>query len=171
MTTTIPQASTPTARLAVDSPIGTLLLEGDDDALTHLRLPGHFAAAGDGTADGDVTDAPRAVAAAAEQLAEYFDGERTGFQLALAPDGTPFQRDVWTALADIPYGHTMSYGELAATVGRPHAFRAVGNANGANPIPIIVPCHRVLASGGRIGGYGGGLDAKRTLLALEGVSV
>jgi methylated-DNA-[protein]-cysteine S-methyltransferase len=112
---------------------------------------------------------PAAVAAAVKQLEEYFAGERTQFDLPLELEGTPFQKDVWLALGEIPYGKTISYAELASMVGRPTAFRAVGQANGANPIPIVLPCHRVLASGGRIGGYGGGLDMKRQLLALEGV--
>ena len=90
--------------------------------------------------------------------------------LELELSGTEFQRSVWTSLADIPYGEVISYAELAEMVGRPTAFRAVGQANGANPIPIVLPCHRVVASGGGIGGYGGGLDLKRELLALEGVT-
>ena len=106
---------------------------------------------------------------AATQLEEYFAGERTDFDLRMELDGTPFQKEVWAELSRIPYGETISYGELARRVGRPKGPRAVGQANGRNPIAIIVPCHRVLASNG-IGGYGGGLTVKRSLLALEGVT-
>jgi methylated-DNA-[protein]-cysteine S-methyltransferase len=106
---------------------------------------------------------------AALQLEEYFAGERTVFDVPMALDGTPFQREVWGELTRIPYGQTISYGELARRVGRPKGPRAVGQANGRNPIPIIVPCHRVVAGNG-LGGYGGGRPVKRALLAVEGVS-
>lgn len=160
-----------TRRVAMSSPIGTLVLQGDDDALVELRLP----APGNARGVPRAGSAPRAralgepLAAALAQLEEYFGGKRRAFDLPLDLSGTPFQRDVWTTLAEIPYGETVSYGELAAMVGRPTAFRAVGQANGANPVPIVLPCHRVVASGGRIGGYGGGLPVKRKLLELEGV--
>lgn len=150
------------ARLSMGTPIGRLLLAGDDVALTHVFLPGSSSL---GDTPGGV---PSPLRRAAEQLDEYFAGERRVFTLPLAPQGTAFQLAVWKALADIPYGETITYGELAARVGRPAASRAVGQANGANPIPIVYPCHRVVASGGRLGGYGGGLDVKRRLLALEG---
>jgi methylated-DNA-[protein]-cysteine S-methyltransferase len=101
-------------------------------------------------------------------LEEYFAGERTEFDIPMELDGTVFQRAVWEELTRIGYGETISYGELARRVGRPKGPRAVGQANGRNPIPIIVPCHRVLAGNG-IGGYGGGLAMKRTLLGIEGV--
>ena len=104
---------------------------------------------------------------AARQLDEYFARRRRTFELPLSVSGTPFQEQVWLTLAEIPYGETISYAELARWVGRPQAFRAVGQANGANPIPIILPCHRVIAADGSIGGYGGGLPTKRRLLALE----
>jgi methylated-DNA-[protein]-cysteine S-methyltransferase len=104
---------------------------------------------------------------AGRQLAEYFDGERRDFDLALAPTGTDFQRSVWEALRGIPYGQTISYGELARRVGNPKASRAVGLANGRNPIVVIVPCHRVIGANGTLTGYGGGLDRKRLLLDLE----
>ena len=94
-------------------------------------------------------------------------GRRTTFDLPLAPAGTEFQRDVWNALLRIPYGETTSYGQLARTIGRPMAVRAVGAANGQNPIPIIIPCHRVIGSDGRLVGFGGGLNVKRFLLGLE----
>lgn len=104
----------------------------------------------------------------ARQLAEYFRGERKDFDLPLAPRGTPFQLRVWEELRRIPYGATVSYAELAARVGNPGAFRAVGRANGTNPIPVVIPCHRVINAGGALGGYGGGLPVKRALLELEG---
>ncbi|HZU78844.1 MAG TPA: methylated-DNA--[protein]-cysteine S-methyltransferase [Acidimicrobiales bacterium] len=150
------------------SPIGPLTIRGTDKVLTEIVLPRDKRPAGR-RRPGRPTAA--AVETALAQLEEYFAGTRTEFDLPLALAGTPFQVDVWQTLADIPYGATVSYGELAAMVGRPTAFRAVGQANGANPIPIVLPCHRVLAAGGRIGGYGGGLPIKRQLLALEGVAV
>ena len=101
------------------------------------------------------------------QLMEYFDGRRRQFDLPLAPNGTPFQQRVWKALLDIPYGETISYGELAARIGRRSASRAVGLANGSNPLPIVIPCHRVIGSNGKLTGYGGGLAIKERLLALE----
>jgi methylated-DNA-[protein]-cysteine S-methyltransferase len=104
---------------------------------------------------------------ATRQLLEYLDGKRTAFELPLDLRGTPFQRAVWQALLDIPYGQTRSYGDVASALGQPGAMRAVGSANGANPVPLIVPCHRVIAAGGKLGGYGGGLDLKRRLLAME----
>ncbi len=106
---------------------------------------------------------------AANQLEEYFAGERTTFDIPMEPAGTTFQKEVWAELSKIPYGETISYGELARRVGRPKGPRAVGQANGKNPIPIIVPCHRVLAANG-LGGYAGGLAMKRALLAVEGVT-
>ena len=104
---------------------------------------------------------------AAGQLDEYFTARRRAFQLPLDLRGTPFQQKVWSALLEIPYGETRSYAELARSIGEPKAFRAVGAANGANPIAIMVPCHRVISSGGGIGGYGGGVPLKKRLLALE----
>ena len=125
------------------------------------------AAANDRHGRRDVDDVPPVLKETATQLEEYFAGERTDFDLPMELDGTPFQREVWAELTRIPYGETISYGELARRVGRPNGPRAVGQANGRNPIPIIVPCHRVLASNG-IGGYGGGLEVKRALLAAGG---
>ena len=103
----------------------------------------------------------------ADQLRAYFAGALREFDLPLAPDGTAFQGDVWHAVAAVPYGSTASYAEIAAAVGRPAACRAVGAANGRNPLPVIVPCHRVIGSTGGLTGYGGGLDRKRSLLDLE----
>ena len=170
-TITSPPPTDEQTRLAVPSPIGELVLEGNDETLSRVVLPGSRRASGLAHAGDDLAAAPRALAEAACQLGEYFAGGRTTFELALETEGTLFQREVWAALAEIPYGETISYAELAASVARPHAFRAVGSANGANPIAIIVPCHRVITSGGSLGGYAGGLDAKRTLLGLEGISL
>ncbi|HVX19928.1 MAG TPA: methylated-DNA--[protein]-cysteine S-methyltransferase [Acidimicrobiales bacterium] len=155
-------------RLVYDSPFGPLVLVGDDDSVTHLFLPNTGLAAA-GSTPGPV---PKALRQAVEQLDEYFGGTRTEFDLPLRfTTGTAFQQSVWRALADIPYGETISYAELATWVGRPGAFRAVGQANGANPLAIVYPCHRVIASGGGLGGYGGGLDLKRQLLDLESTAV
>ena len=165
---------TPIKTMRLSTPVGELVLWADDDGLTHLVLPG--AARPRQPADAEADDGGQDVAihhhllAAATQLDEYFAGERTSFDLALDPQGTPFQRRVWFALADIPYGKTTSYAELARRVGSPKAFRAVGQANGKNPLAIILPCHRVINSDGSIGGYGGGLPMKRQLLALEGAA-
>jgi len=101
------------------------------------------------------------------QLEEYFAGKRTTFDVSLAPEGAPFEREVWRALEEIPYGETVSYGEIARRVGQPTAARAVGTANGHNPIAVIVPCHRVIGADGSLTGYGGGLERKRLLLELE----
>ncbi len=153
-----------TTTMPFDSPIGRLVLESDGDVLVGIWLPG-------GTRHGrrDAGDVPPLLKETATQLDEYFAGERTDFDVPMELDGTDFQREVWAELARIPYGTTISYGDLARRVGRPNGPRAVGQANGRNPIPIIVPCHRVLARNG-IGGYGGGLPMKRALLAVEGVT-
>jgi methylated-DNA-[protein]-cysteine S-methyltransferase len=156
--------TSPTFTIPLDTPVGRLVLESDADVLIGIWLPNETR-----RARGDGNDAPPVLKDAATQLEEYFAGERTEFQVAMELDGTAFQREVWAELSRIPYGETISYGELARRVGRPKGPRAVGQANGKNPIPIIVPCHRVLASNG-IGGYGGGLPMKRTLLAVEGVT-
>ncbi len=146
----------------MDSPIGPITLVGAGGALTGLYMAEHrYAPASFGSRD----DA--ALADAVAQLTEYFAGTRTEFDLELAPTGTPFQRQVWAALREVPYGETTTYGELAATIGRPTASRAVGHANGHNPISIVVPCHRVVGTSGSLTGYGGGLPRKRFLLALE----
>ncbi|MDA8309052.1 MAG: methylated-DNA--[protein]-cysteine S-methyltransferase [Actinomycetota bacterium] len=155
-------AAAPSARLSVDTPLGRLLLVGDESALAQVRLPGTTEL---GSTPGAV---PTPLRAAASQLEEYFSSKRTSFRLPLELRGTPFQLSVWRALAGIPFGETITYGDLACRVGRPRACRAVGQANGANPLPIIYPCHRVVAAGRHLGGYGGGLEMKRRLLELEG---
>ena len=149
-----------TAYTTVDSPIGALLLVGEGARLTGLYMEPHRP---DPAWIRD--DAPFAETAA--QLAEYFAGERPSFDLPLAARGTPFQQEVWERLRAIPYGETTTYGAIAAELGRPAAVRAVGMANGRNPISIVVPCHRVIGAGGALTGYGGGLERKRALLALE----
>jgi methylated-DNA-[protein]-cysteine S-methyltransferase len=150
----------------VASPIDELLVVAEGDAITRLHMAPHlgrFAPQADWRrADDDPT-----LAEARGQLDQYFAGERTEFDLTLAPVGTPFQMQVWTGLRAIPYGRTSSYGELAGRIGNPRASRAVGLANGRNPIAIIVPCHRVIGADGSLTGFGGGLDRKRALLALE----
>ena len=152
-------------RLVYESPFGPLVIVGDDESITHLFLPN----TGLATAGSSPGPTPRAIEQATTQLDEYFARARTAFGLPLRfTTGTAFQQTVWRALAEIPYGETISYAELATWVGRPSAFRAVGQANGANPLAIVYPCHRVIASGGGLGGYGGGLDLKQKLLALEG---
>ena len=160
-----------TYAITLDSPIGPLLIETNDKALTHISLPQNGRQPSEAPSIGELRKeegAPEILEEVVRQLTEYFAGERTEFDLPIELDGTEFQRDVWTSLAEIPYGKTVSYADLATMVGRPSAFRAVGQANGANPIPIVLPCHRVIASGGGIGGYGGGLPMKRQLLGLEG---
>lgn len=150
--------------LLVDSPVGPLLLHATTDGVSGLSL--------DGTRMSRVRvdttrEATAHLDALGSQLDEYFDGRRSAFDVALALDGTPFQREVWDGLRAIPYGETVSYGELAERIGRPGAQRAVGLANGQNPVAIVVPCHRVIGADGSLTGYGGGLDRKRFLLALE----
>lgn len=149
----------------VESPVGRLVLCSDGRALTGLHLPP--AAAG---SDWRRDDGAEPFAAARKQLEEYFAGKRRTFTVPLAFGGTAFQRRVWEALLEIPWGETRSYADIAGRVGSPRGFRAVGLANGRNPIAIVVPCHRVIAADGTLGGYGGGLDRKRVLLGLEGVS-
>ncbi|GAA0217067.1 methylated-DNA--[protein]-cysteine S-methyltransferase [Saccharothrix mutabilis subsp. mutabilis] len=148
----------------VDSPVGPLTLVATDGVLSGLYMTDQRYRPDD-ESFGPVDAAPFADVVA--QLEEYFAGTRTTFELELDLLGTPFQRTVWRALCSIPYGETVSYGELAAAVGRPTAARAVGMANGRNPVGIIVPCHRVVGSTGDLTGYGGGIDRKRQLLAFE----
>ena len=142
------------------SPIGTLQLRGTDAALTGVFMEPHPE-----PRDAVRDDAP--LRWARQQLEEYFTGGRREFSLALEADGTDFQRRVWEALREIPFGGTVSYGDIARRIGNPRAVRAVGLANGRNPISIIVPCHRVIGADGSLTGYGGGLERKRFLLALE----
>lgn len=148
----------------MESPVGRLLLTADERALTGIYFQGGYPAVGD---DWKERSAHPVLRAAKRQLGEYFAGRRRNFDLPLAPKGTPFQLSVWKALLGIPYGKTRSYGDIARKIGKPKAVRAVGAANGANPIPLVVPCHRVIGSDGSLTGYGGGLPRKQRLLALE----
>ena len=148
--------------LRIKTPIGAVLIAGDAAAVRHVRF--EYESQPD-----PVWYEARAgpVREAARQLEAYFRRERTSFDVPLAPQGTSFQRRVWRELQKVPYGKTISYGEIARRIGQPTASRAVGAANGANPIPIIIPCHRAIGADGSLTGFGGGLPAKRALLALE----
>ena len=147
----------------VTTPIGELRLVATGDALVGVYHPTSDGAALDGPPDADhpVLDQ------AERELSEYFAGSRERFEVPLAPRGTPFQQAVWDALRAMPFGTTCSYGDLARQIGRPRAVRAVGAANGANPLSVIVPCHRVIGADGKLTGYAGGLPAKRWLLTHE----
>jgi|SRR5215469_424068 len=148
----------------LDTPVGVLLLGANADGLREIRFPKHGRQA---LPESDWQEAPTAFREPIRQLRAYFAGELQEFAIPLAPEGTEFQHRVWTELAKIPYGETVSYGALAGRIGNPKASRAVGLANGSNPIPIIIPCHRVIGSNGKLTGYGGGLPLKEKLLALE----
>jgi methylated-DNA-[protein]-cysteine S-methyltransferase len=148
----------------LDSPVGPLLVAADEAGLRLI----HFQAARRREPEASWERNPASFRALASQLGEYFRRERRAFDLLLAPRGTVFQLATWRTLTTIPYGETISYEELARRVGRPAASRAVGAANGANPLPIVVPCHRVIGKDGSLTGFGGGLGAKRALLELEG---
>lgn len=150
----------------IDSPVGRLLLVADETALRVIEFenPRHPIAPSPQWRAGDNAVIRRA----AQQLAEYFLGQRQQFDLPLAPTGTPFQRQVWNTLAGIAYGQTISYAQLAQRVAKPTAMRAVGAANGRNPLPIVLPCHRVIGADGSLTGFGGGLPTKQFLLQLEG---
>ncbi|MDQ6657867.1 MAG: methylated-DNA--[protein]-cysteine S-methyltransferase [Actinomycetota bacterium] len=162
----------------IDSPVGPLELTSADDALSGLRFVGRWpgeAQADDvtGSADTEAVNTSSAdvvdevLAAAAGQLAEYFAGDRTKFDLPLAAQGDEFHRNVWRLIAEIPYGETVSYGSIAERLGGIRLSQAVGGATGRNPLAIVVPCHRVVGAHGSLTGFGGGLDRKRFLLALE----
>ena len=146
----------------LSTPIGRIHLVASDDALVHLYLPNE-------TWSERYTRKPShpILLQAKKELREYFSGQRTTFSVPVFLEGTPFQQKAWKVLRGIPYGTTLTYAEEAREVGSPRAVRAVGSANGKNPIPIVIPCHRVIASNGGLGGYAGGLSCKRFLLALE----
>ena len=141
----------------VDTPLGPLWLGRDEDGLTEVAFHG----------EPDARSRDALLQEAAEQLHAYFTGELRRFELPLSPHGTEFQRCVWDAVAAIPYGTTSTYSAVAAAIGSPRAFRAVGAANGRNPLPIVVPCHRLVGASGALTAYGGGLELKRALLDLE----
>ena len=146
----------------IDSPIGSLRLVSDGKHLVRIEFPRFH------RDDGEQGRDP-VLANCARQLAEYFRGERQHFDLPLGAPGTDFQRSVWEALSQIPHGETRSYRDIAEAIGKPGAVRAVGAANGRNPLPIVVPCHRVVGADGSLTGFAGGLAAKTCLLQLEGV--
>jgi len=152
----------------IDSPVGPLTLVACGGALAglYMQVAGHEPAAVT-LGEAATADADPVLGEAAGQLKAYFAGQLTGFDLPLLLEGTSFQRAVWAGLRQIPYGATVSYGELARQIGRPSASRAVGLANGRNPVSIVVPCHRVIGADGSLTGYGGGIGRKRFLLALE----
>jgi len=148
------------------TPIGPLTLVADGDDLTGVYMATHKHSP-ERDRFGERVEQDPVLSDAARQLTEYFAGEREEFNLPLRPEGTDFQQRVWRALCDIPYGRTWSYGELAQHIDRPSASRAVGLANGRNPISIIIPCHRVIGASGSMTGYGGGIERKQWLLAHE----
>ena len=155
-----------------ETPVGHLLLAGDDDALSHISFPKRELSNGS-TAGGKFSPQPdwqledSAFEHTRQQLDLYFARQLTEFDLSLKPHGTDFQRRVWNALLQIPYGETVSYRSIAERIDKPKAVRAVGNANGRNPIPIVIPCHRVIGRDGSLTGFGGGLPVKSFLLDLE----
>lgn len=158
---------------AFESPVGELRVASTERGLAFLELP-HASGAGlEGWLCRHAPEARRSDAfapnrAAVRQILQYLEGKRTRFDLPLDLRGTPFQLQVWKALLGIPYGEKRTYQQVARAVRRPRAVRAVGTANGANPVALVVPCHRVVAAGGKLGGYGGGLELKARLLAMEG---
>ena len=149
----------------IDSPVGPLMLAADDHALRHIEFRDNCHPADRRDWHGGDNEV---LQAAQQQLGEYFAGKRRQFDLPLAPHGTDFQCTVWRALAEIPYGSTISYAQLAQRLGNPNGTRAVGAANGRNPLPIVLPCHRVIGADGGLTGFGGGLPTKEFLLRLEG---
>ena len=151
----------------LDSPIGVLTLVASPAGLTHVLFEGEEPVDVGLPADLPEADDDPTLEQAAAELGEYFAGERRHFDVPLDLRGTDFQLDAWRALADVPYGETRSYGEQAEAIGRPGAFRAVGAANGRNPVPVVLPCHRIIGADGSLTGFGGGLDTKRRLLAHE----
>jgi methylated-DNA-[protein]-cysteine S-methyltransferase len=163
----------PTTFARIDSPVGELVLTASDTGLTGIYFPTSRHGpppleSADWVEDDSRRPASAIVARARRQLGEYFAGTRTTFDVPLTPTGTPFEQRVWEALRAIPFGTTTTYGVLARKLGDPRATRAVGAANGRNPIPIIVPCHRVVGARGELTGFGGGIDRKRWLLEHEG---
>ncbi len=157
-------AEAPMSYTTMESPVGELLLAGDEQALCLVSFPSGQQVVRPGR---DWIRSEQPFAAATSQLSAFFGGELETFDLLLKPDGTAFQKRVWRALCKIPYGETRSYGWLAREIGLPNASRAVGAANGANPLPIVVPCHRVIGANGSLTGFGGGIEVKRFLLDLE----
>lgn len=154
-----------------ETPVGRLLVAGDDLGLRHVAFGTTHFSSREVEPAVDWEQSPRKLREPVQQLQAYFRGQLKSFELALAAQGTEFQHLVWSALCRVPFGSTSSYGEIAKSVGNPAASRAVGLANGKNPIAIVVPCHRIIGSSGKLVGYGGGLKHKQTLLRLEGIAV
>lgn len=152
-----------------DTPVGLLTVAAEGEELRHIEFPSnrHQVIRADWVLV-SLDEAPRVLRVAHEQLLEYFAGTRQRFDLPLAPRGTAFQMRVWKTLAEIPFGHTWSYKQLAQACGNVNAMRAVGAANGRNPLPIVLPCHRVIGADGSLTGFGGGIETKAALLRLEG---
>ena len=148
----------------MDSPVGTLLLAAEQGKLCLISFQDTDHPV---TPDADWVEQPDALAPVVQQLHDYFEGKRREFDLELAPDGTAFQKSVWNALQRIPYGEVSSYGQVAVDLGRPSATRAVGSANGRNPLPIVIPCHRVVGADGSLTGFSAGVAVKRALLEHE----
>ena len=157
--------------ILTDTPVGPLLVAGDDDGLKIVAFGQHKDRSTRVQPEPGWELNERRLKEPLRQLKAYFQKKLKQFDLALAGDGTDFQKRVWNALCDVPYGETVSYGEIARAIGQPTASRAVGMANGRNPISIIVPCHRIIGTNGKLVGYGGGLHNKSTLLQLEGAIV
>ncbi len=162
-----------TVYTTIDTPVGVLLLTAEDAGLTRVLFERHRGSTAAPDAawrrdDGGAGEAGAVLAAAREQLGDYFAGRRRGFDLPLAPSGTEFQLRVWRALRGLAFGETVSYAELARRAGAPGAARAVGAANGRNPLSVVVPCHRVIGADGTLTGFGGGVERKRWLLSHEG---
>ncbi len=151
------------------TPVGRILVAGDDDGLKFVQFREDDSA--EQLIQDDWEQNDRALKNAVQQIQAYFAGKLTSFDLPLAPEGTAFQKKVWKALCKVKFGATASYGEIAKAIGNPAACRAVGLANGRNPIAIVIPCHRIIGTNGKLVGYGGGLDRKKTLLALEGLEI
>jgi methylated-DNA-[protein]-cysteine S-methyltransferase len=163
MTETNEQQTNHETAIKMDSPLGPLRLVSNGSGLTAIEFPGRHRPTADQCEGSDAV-----LRQARQQLQEYFSGTRREFELPLAATGTAFQQRVWQALTDIPYGELRSYSDLARHIGKPQAVRAVGAANGRNPLPIVVPCHRVIGSDGSLTGFAGGLAAKQLLLEMEG---
>ncbi len=161
--------SPPAAEMIVDSPLGRVLIVASPEGICRMEFAEKISRTGPRQTEGAGLQAKKHVERAARQIREYFEGRRKEFDVPLALEGTPHQKRVWKALLEIPFGKTLSYGELAKKLGAPRAARAVGHACGSNPVGLIVPCHRVVGRGGSLTGYGGGVWRKQRLLEIEGV--
>lgn len=154
---------------SINTPLGELWIAGTDQGLSHISFPTQRSLSAAHAGNDDWLFDANSFPEAERQLAAYLAGELKQFDIPLAPQGTAFRQQVWKALCNVPWGETTSYGKIAETIGKPAASRAVGAANGANPLPIVIPCHRIIGSSGKLTGYAGGLHIKQFLLELEGV--